>query len=102
MNHDHLTGLTSRQEAMRYFRENADSLIGSTMVLIDHDSFKEINGTYGHDEGDHVIKEQAKRLKNSRGMASILHDMAEMSFSSIFGIMQPLLLMKIFIICIMN
>lgn len=63
MNHDHLTGLTSRQEAMRYFRENADSLIGSTMVLIDHDSFKEINETYGHDEGDHVIKEQAKRLK---------------------------------------
>lgn len=67
--HDFLTGLSNRmmfghllhqavQTAKRYQKQFA-------VLFIDLDGFKEINDTMGHEAGDHLLKEIAKRLKNN-------------------------------------
>ncbi len=62
---DGLTALPNR----RYFYEKLQSLIDTenmifTLVFIDLDGFKEINDTLGHDYGDLLLQQVAKRLKN--------------------------------------
>ncbi|MBP0014985.1 MAG: CHASE2 domain-containing protein [Roseofilum sp. SID3] len=67
-NHDVLTGLANRklfeerlQEALVYAQANEKML---ATFFLDLDGFKNINDTFGHDMGDLVIKEVAKRLKS--------------------------------------
>jgi diguanylate cyclase (GGDEF)-like protein len=35
------------------------------VVLMDIDNFKQVNETYGYDEGDGVMREIARRMKNA-------------------------------------
>jgi diguanylate cyclase (GGDEF)-like protein len=64
--HDGLTGLPNR--ALLYERLEAEiaratregGMLG--VLYIDLDGFKEINDTYGHDAGDAVLKEAARRM----------------------------------------
>jgi len=66
---DELTGLYNR----RYFNAHLDSLLAqaekehksTTVLILDIDFFKKINDTYGHDEGDKVLVDVAKRLMRS-------------------------------------
>ncbi|WP_394493768.1 putative bifunctional diguanylate cyclase/phosphodiesterase [Shewanella sp. ENK2] len=62
---DGLTDLPNR----RYFYEKLQSLIDTdnmifALIFIDLDGFKEINDTLGHDYGDLLLQQVAKRLKN--------------------------------------
>ncbi|SNZ06714.1 diguanylate cyclase (GGDEF) domain-containing protein [Persephonella hydrogeniphila] len=59
---DPLTGVCNRL----FMYENLDSIkkYPYTVMVIDIDFFKRINDTYGHDVGDYVLKEVAKRLKS--------------------------------------
>ncbi len=65
--HDALTGLPNRLLLTQLLEEalkRADR--GKTYVgvgMIDFDDFKQINDTFGHDEGDNLLKEFAKRAK---------------------------------------
>ncbi|HIC08954.1 MAG TPA: GGDEF domain-containing protein [Aquificales bacterium] len=67
---DQLTGLLNRKalletlkrEISRIKRNGRDKLC---LCFIDMDFFKKINDTYGHEEGDKVLKEFAKILKKS-------------------------------------
>ena len=67
--HDGLTGLPNR--ALLYERLEAEierasrsgGLLG--VVYIDLDGFKQINDTYGHDAGDAVLQEAAKRMTHA-------------------------------------
>lgn len=64
--HDSLTGLANRRFLERILGENIrlaqleDNSIA--VFFIDVDDFKQVNDTYGHDAGDHVLKAIAARL----------------------------------------
>jgi len=65
--HDELTGLANR----RLFAERARAALatsalrnsGCAIVVIDLDRFKQINDRYGHQAGDEVLQEMARRLQ---------------------------------------
>ncbi len=65
--HDALTGLPNRlllTQLLESALKRADR--GKTYVgvgMMDFDDFKDINDTFGHDEGDNLLKEFAKRVK---------------------------------------
>lgn len=70
---DQLTGLYNR----RYMERHLETLVKNAVttnkpisfLIMDIDFFKSINDTYGHDVGDEVLKEFAKRLAaNTRGV----------------------------------
>jgi len=65
-NHDALTGLPNRvlfqrclDQALSEARQNGTSI---SLLLIDLDDFKDVNDTLGHDAGDTLLKETARRL----------------------------------------
>ncbi|GAA1027224.1 hypothetical protein GCM10009557_07770 [Virgisporangium ochraceum] len=70
---DLLTGLRTR----RYF-ENAAARLPQTgdravaVLLLDIDHFKSVNDTYGHDGGDRVLREVARRLSQSVRPSDVL------------------------------
>ena len=66
---DSLTGLANR----RAFHDQLENNISQAnendrfaLILIDMDGFKEVNDTYGHQAGDHVLENVAERLKACR------------------------------------
>ncbi|MCW8962224.1 MAG: diguanylate cyclase [Gammaproteobacteria bacterium] len=67
--HDVLTGLPNRlvlndrmQQALLQSGRNKDRI---AVCFLDLDGFKPINDTHGHDTGDHVLVEVARRLKDT-------------------------------------
>ena len=68
-NHDSLTSLSNRG----YFNDNLDKAIHTAkrnkyilgILFLDLNHFKEVNDTMGHESGDALLKEIAKRLKES-------------------------------------
>jgi diguanylate cyclase (GGDEF)-like protein len=66
-NHDSLTGLPSREFAAKHIssRIKLCNIENNKFALlfIDLDGFKLVNDTYGHKEGDLLLKEVASRLK---------------------------------------
>lgn len=65
---DGLTGLYNRREIQSQI-EDALSRVGKeqfSLVMLDIDNFKQVNDTYGHQEGDTVIVALADILRNRR------------------------------------
>lgn len=66
--HDHLTGLLNRYAfearvtTTNPIRKRLNT--GLSLMLLDLDNFKWINDTHGHDQGDRVLIEVAKRLSS--------------------------------------
>lgn len=70
---DPLTGLYNRRYATQHMNKIIDRSIRSQLpyavLMMDIDHFKLVNDTYGHDSGDAVLKEFARRLQeNLRGV----------------------------------
>lgn len=67
--HDPLTGLPNRNyfsQCLKLEMEKAKQTKQSlSIIMLDIDYFKEINDTYGHDIGDELLKEFAKRVKGA-------------------------------------
>jgi diguanylate cyclase (GGDEF)-like protein/PAS domain S-box-containing protein len=67
--HDPLTGLDNRSE----IEKNINAAVfssrlghhGFALLFLDLDHFKEVNDNYGHDAGDFLLKEVAKRLRGT-------------------------------------
>ena len=61
--HDALTALPNR----RYFEDHLGAQLATltegSLLFIDLDGFKQINDRYGHDAGDYVLQETARRLQ---------------------------------------
>lgn len=65
---DGLTGLYNRKEIQRQIEESL-AKVGQeqfSLVMLDIDNFKQVNDTYGHQEGDTVIVALADILRNRR------------------------------------
>jgi len=66
--HDPLTNLANRRLLFQHLEKaiafSARHQIFSALILIDIDNFKPINDKYGHDAGDALLIEIAKRLEN--------------------------------------
>lgn len=65
--HDGLTELANRAQATRFLEEGlvqARSAGGNgALLFVDLDRFKPVNDIYGHDAGDRVLQEVARRLR---------------------------------------
>lgn len=67
---DGLTGLYNRVEIQHRITAKADELAAgkakqpASIIMMDIDNFKKVNDTYGHREGDIVLKELANILRN--------------------------------------
>jgi len=74
--HDSLTGLKSRaffDTALTQYVERARTIHSSvTLLFVDLDRFKSVNDTYGHDSGDKVLMECARRLSSLLNRSSDL------------------------------
>mgnify|MGYP004499145561 FL=1 len=62
---DSITNLPTRLVVNNYLYQNINKIIGSTLVMLDIDYFKNINDTYGHVYGDQILSEFATLLKNN-------------------------------------
>jgi two-component system, cell cycle response regulator len=75
-NRDPLTGLANRRSILKSLERNAsicvqrDQPLG--VMMIDLDFFKAVNDTYGHDGGDAVLQEVAKRMKDSMRLSDMI------------------------------
>jgi two-component system cell cycle response regulator len=70
---DALTGLHNRRYMEVHLKSLTDAARASgrplSVVVVDIDKFKSINDTHGHDAGDNVLREFARRLQsNTRGI----------------------------------
>jgi diguanylate cyclase (GGDEF)-like protein len=65
---DPLTKLYNRRYLIQRFREERSRAIrnrhGVTAIMIDIDSFKHVNDSFGHDAGDLVLKELARQIRD--------------------------------------
>ena len=63
---DHLTGLPNRRrfcDVLSAVTEDAGPGNDVALLLMDVDGFKTINDTWGHDAGDTILRELARRIK---------------------------------------
>jgi diguanylate cyclase (GGDEF)-like protein/PAS domain S-box-containing protein len=60
---DHLTGVLNRRGAQTWMRKHAG--LWTIAIMVDLDEFKFVNDTYGHDAGDQLLQETARRLRES-------------------------------------
>ena len=67
-NHDGLTGLPNRWRASAHIQELLTGRSGSpriaALILFDLDGFQEVNNTLGHEGGDAILIETARRLRD--------------------------------------
>ncbi|WP_425802603.1 GGDEF domain-containing protein [Desulfitobacterium sp. Sab5] len=68
---DELTGLPNRRSFRKYIESAFENIFTESSILsfmmVDIDYFKQFNDTYGHNEGDKIIKAVADQLKSIVG-----------------------------------
>ncbi|OPG17583.1 hypothetical protein B2M26_00030 [Ferroacidibacillus organovorans] len=64
---DPLTGISNRRALDRFLEKMNDGNESGAVIYVDLDDFKPVNDCYGHETGDLVLKEIAKRLASGLG-----------------------------------
>jgi diguanylate cyclase (GGDEF)-like protein/PAS domain S-box-containing protein len=62
---DSLTGALTRAALTEHLEQTIAGGGGAFVVFVDLDGFKQVNDTYGHDAGDVVLTETARRLREA-------------------------------------
>lgn len=66
---DELTGLYNRRFMRQYLRDRLDEFVQShtplSVIMFDLDGFKQVNDTYGHIEGDLILKHLAQLIRDA-------------------------------------
>lgn len=74
--HDALTGLPNRRMLEKYLdraiRENKKEMGKIAVIFIDLDGFKQVNDWFGHDAGDDVLKQVARKMSDYIGQKDIV------------------------------
>lgn len=65
VNTDPLTGLYNRRGMKLFINELEATNTAFSVLTIDIDHFKAVNDTYGHDQGDQVLKKLTQHMKNN-------------------------------------
>jgi diguanylate cyclase (GGDEF)-like protein/PAS domain S-box-containing protein len=87
--HDHLTGLPNRLYFERTLKQTIEAaketglMVG--LLYVDLDRFKRINDTLGHDTGDALLQQVARRLENQIRSTDMLARMGGDEFAVILG-----------------
>jgi diguanylate cyclase (GGDEF)-like protein len=83
--HDHLTGLPNRRNLENYLQAALSHARVknhfAAFVFIDIDDFKRVNDKFGHDAGDQLLKDFAKRLGSSLGEEAVVARLAGDEFA---------------------
>ncbi|CUW41480.1 Putative signal transduction histidine kinase [Magnetospirillum sp. XM-1] len=92
--HDALTGLFSRSVLDQFIAHGIAgakrSGRGLAVLFIDLDQFKEINDTQGHEVGDMILKEAARRLRGAvRGADVVIRQGGDEFIVLLFDLPQP-------------
>src|SRR5690349_5958371 len=69
---DELTGLANRAALKTDLKRRAKSRAPWVLVLVDLDNFKQVNDVHGHDAGDMVLTEAARRLTAVAGRGDLV------------------------------
>lgn len=90
--HDPLTGLPNRRlllDSLNKALQSVPSDVSAVAVMfIDLDGFKRVNDTFGHDVGDLLLVEVAKRLTNSTGRRNLVSRLAGDEFAVLMPSIQ--------------
>jgi|GEM_PF-1506343 len=99
--YDYLTGLYNRRRLAIGIEEVLGNCINASsrmaVLVMDLNKFKNINDTYGHDVGDLVLKEFAKRLLDCKRESDIVGRMSGDEFALIMSKVDGELAVKQFI-----
>lgn len=83
-NYDFLTGLANRSKLYSDLEDLNTSHASCALFIFDIDGFKQINDTYGHAEGDHVLTELGKRISSIKDPAFTPYRLAGDEFICIY------------------
>ncbi|KZE37046.1 hypothetical protein AV656_10700 [Bhargavaea cecembensis] len=86
---DDLTGLPNRRSAIEMIEKNIRNGEPFSVVLIDIDSFRQLNDLHGHEAGDHYIRQIADRLKGLLQDGDAITRMGGDEFILITGRTEP-------------
>lgn len=64
-NRDSLTGLYARHYLDQSIKEKQSGDYCGTLVVVDIDHFKQVNDTFGHQKGDHILKQVSEIIRLS-------------------------------------
>jgi diguanylate cyclase (GGDEF)-like protein/PAS domain S-box-containing protein len=89
LHEDQLTGLPNYRGFLQYIHEKAEGT-AFAMLFIDLDNFKNINDTFGHDQGDDVIRQIAQHLKTTLPDGNFLCRRSGDEFIAVLDINEPI------------
>lgn len=89
LNHDPLTGLPNYRGFLAHMQQRAPG-DPFAVVFIDLDHFKNINDTFGHDQGDEVIRQIAQHLKTTLPSGNFLCRRSGDEFIAVLDVHGPM------------
>lgn len=89
LNEDQLTGLPNYRGFLAYIQQKKTDC-NYAVLFIDLDNFKNINDTFGHDQGDEVIRQIAQHLQSTLPAGHFLCRRSGDEFIAVLDVREPI------------